>query len=90
MAALLSWANYTPPTPKQLGVHRLENVPLADIAEFIDWSPFFNAWELFGKYPKILDDAIVGEGEGRTKKSAQQAAAAEALRRYGAGGVLGP
>ncbi|WP_035054660.1 methionine synthase [Andreprevotia chitinilytica] len=55
------WASYIPPKPKQLGVFKFENVPLQDIAPYIDWSPFFNAWELFGKYPKILDDAVVGE-----------------------------
>ncbi|WP_432722742.1 methionine synthase [Jeongeupia wiesaeckerbachi] len=57
----VDWANYTPPKPKQLGVLTFENVPLEDIAPFIDWSPFFNAWELFGKYPKILQDEVVGE-----------------------------
>ena len=55
------WAGYTPPKPRQLGVFKFENYPLAAIAEYIDWSPFFNAWELFGKYPKILDDKVVGE-----------------------------
>lgn len=55
------WAKHTPPTPKVLGVKKYSNYPLAEIAEFIDWSPFFNAWELFGKYPKILDDEVVGE-----------------------------
>ncbi|UXY15061.1 methionine synthase [Chitiniphilus purpureus] len=55
------WASYTPPAPKQLGVLRFENVPLEAIEPYIDWSPFFNAWELFGKYPKILQDEVVGE-----------------------------
>ncbi|BCL77031.1 methionine synthase [Jeongeupia sp. HS-3] len=55
------WAGYTPPKPKQLGVIKFENVPLEDIEPYIDWSPFFNAWELFGKYPKILNDEVVGE-----------------------------
>ncbi|MGQ5521745.1 methionine synthase [Chitinimonas sp. PSY-7] len=55
------WAIYNPPKPKQLGLIKFENYPLAEIAEYIDWSPFFNAWELFGKYPKILGDAVVGE-----------------------------
>ncbi|WP_269531801.1 methionine synthase [Chitinimonas sp. BJYL2] len=55
------WAGYTPPKPKQLGVIRFEQYPLAEIVEYIDWSPFFNAWELFGKYPKILQDEVVGE-----------------------------
>ncbi|PHV10370.1 methionine synthase [Chitinimonas sp. BJB300] len=55
------WAAYNPPKPTQLGLIKFENYPLAEIAEYIDWSPFFNAWELFGKYPKILNDAVVGE-----------------------------
>ncbi len=55
------WTGYTPPKPKQPGVFRFENYPLAEIAGYIDWSPFFNAWELYGKYPKILEDEIVGE-----------------------------
>ena len=55
------WSSYTPPKPKQLGVFKFENYPLAAIAEYIDWSPFFNAWELYGKYPKILEDKVVGE-----------------------------
>ncbi|WP_018149884.1 methionine synthase [Leeia oryzae] len=55
------WLAYQPPVPRQLGVFRFENVSLEEIAPFIDWSPFFNAWELFGKYPRILDDEVVGE-----------------------------
>ncbi len=54
------WRKYSPPKPKQLGVQKLENYPLAALVEFIDWSPFFQAWELAGRYPKILDDAVVG------------------------------
>ena len=54
-------AGYQPPQPKQLGVIKFENYDLAEIAAYIDWSPFFNAWELFGKYPRILDDKTVGE-----------------------------
>jgi len=59
--AKLDWTSYTPPAPKRLGVMRFENYPLAEIAQYIDWSPFFNAWELFGKYPAILQDEKVGE-----------------------------
>lgn len=60
-AFAFDWAGYTPPKPEQLGVFKFENYPLAAIAEYIDWSPFFNAWELYGKYPKILEDKVVGE-----------------------------
>ncbi len=59
--ATLDWANYTPIKPKQLGVHVFEDYPLAELADCIDWTPFFVAWELAGKYPRILEDEIVGE-----------------------------
>ncbi|MFC4159816.1 methionine synthase [Chitinimonas lacunae] len=55
------WSTYEPPVPRQLGVQRFERYPLAELVPYIDWSPFFNAWELFGKYPRILDDATVGQ-----------------------------
>jgi len=56
----IDWANYTPPAPKRLGVQVLQAYDLAALAENIDWTPFFAAWELHGKFPKILDDDIVG------------------------------
>jgi len=52
---------YVPPKPQLTGVHKFENYPLDKIAEYIDWSPFFQAWELSGRYPKILQDKTVGE-----------------------------
>ena len=55
------WKNYTPPKPWLTGVHKFEAYPLDKIAEYIDWSPFFQAWELAGRYPKILQDSVVGE-----------------------------
>jgi len=55
------WADYTPPKPAFLGTRVFTGYSLAEIAEYIDWSPFFHAWELAGSYPKILDDAVVGE-----------------------------
>lgn len=57
----IDWQNYTPPKPKFLGIQVLENYPLAELREYIDWSPFFQAWELAGKYPKILQDEVVGQ-----------------------------
>ncbi len=54
------WADYTPPEPRQPGLHVLDDYPLADLVEVIDWTPFFQAWELAGKYPAILTDEIVG------------------------------
>ncbi len=55
------WAGYRPPRPKQLGVHALRDYPLAELAQYIDWTPFFQTWELAGRYPKILNDEVVGE-----------------------------
>ena len=57
----IDWARYTPPTPQWLGVRRFEHYPLADIARYIDWTPFFQSWELYGRYPAILQDNVVGE-----------------------------
>jgi 5-methyltetrahydrofolate--homocysteine methyltransferase len=54
------WANYAPPAPNKPGVTVFDDYPLDELAECIDWSPFFNAWELAGRYPAILDDAVVG------------------------------
>jgi 5-methyltetrahydrofolate--homocysteine methyltransferase len=56
----LDWDNYTPPKPSFLGVKILEDYPLSDLVERIDWSPFFNAWGLAGAYPAILTDKVVG------------------------------
>jgi 5-methyltetrahydrofolate--homocysteine methyltransferase len=54
------WAEYTPPTPIKPGITVFDDYPLAELVELIDWTPFFNAWELAGRYPAILDDAVVG------------------------------
>ncbi|CAG0124012.1 partial 5-methyltetrahydrofolate--homocysteine methyltransferase, partial [Rhodocyclaceae bacterium] len=55
------WANYTPPKPSFIGVKELRDYPLEEISRYIDWTPFFHAWELSGRYPKILQDEAVGE-----------------------------
>jgi 5-methyltetrahydrofolate--homocysteine methyltransferase len=55
------WSQYAPPKPYLTGVQKFEAYPLDKIAEYIDWTPFFQAWELAGRYPKILQDEIVGE-----------------------------
>ena len=56
----IDWASYTPPVPKHPGVHVLKAYDLAKLADVIDWTPFFASWELHGKFPKILDDEVVG------------------------------
>ncbi|MCD7100311.1 methionine synthase [Stenotrophomonas sp. MMGLT7] len=54
------WDSYVPPVPKQPGLHVIDDYPLAELVELIDWTPFFQAWELAGKFPAILSDEIVG------------------------------
>lgn len=56
----IEWNNYTPPKPQFLGLKIFSDYPLIELCGRIDWSPFFHTWELAGKYPRILDDAIVG------------------------------
>ncbi|MET7140283.1 methionine synthase [Xanthomonas sp. PPL139] len=55
------WDAYTPPTPRQPGLHVFDDYPLDDLVPLIDWTPFFQAWELAGKFPAILTDEIVGQ-----------------------------
>ncbi|MCC8691014.1 methionine synthase [Xanthomonas campestris] len=54
------WDSYTPPAPRQPGLHVFDDYPLNELIELIDWTPFFQAWELAGKFPAILSDEIVG------------------------------
>lgn len=54
------WQNYQPPVPKLLGVQPV-SVALAELRNYIDWTPFFLTWSLAGKYPRILQDEVVGE-----------------------------
>jgi 5-methyltetrahydrofolate--homocysteine methyltransferase len=57
----MDWAAYTPPRPNFLGVRSFDNYPLEELVPYIDWMPFFNAWEFAGKFPEILTDPVVGE-----------------------------
>src|SRR5690606_7597190 len=54
------WAQYEPAIPRQPGLHVFDDWPLDDLVPYIDWSPFFSAWELAGRFPAILTDEIVG------------------------------
>jgi 5-methyltetrahydrofolate--homocysteine methyltransferase len=56
----LDWKNYNPPIPKKQGIFRFPNIPLEILKDYLDWTPFFQSWELAGKYPAILEDKIVG------------------------------
>ncbi|MGH8052461.1 MAG: methionine synthase [Stenotrophomonas sp.] len=65
------WSQYTPPIPASPGLHVFDNYPLEDLLPVIDWTPFFQAWELAGKYPAILTDEIVGPQASDLFKDAQ-------------------
>ncbi len=56
----IDWSAYQPPRPSFLGVKHFENYDLELISRYIDWTPFFQSWQLAGKYPEILEDEIVG------------------------------
>ncbi|MFN3158346.1 MAG: methionine synthase [Rubinisphaera brasiliensis] len=64
------WDNIDIPTPEFLGLRNLEDFPLEEIREYIDWSPFFMTWGLIGKYPKIFNDEQVGEEAKKIYKDA--------------------
>ncbi len=57
----IDWASYTPPRPKFIGRRAFKHYDLNDVLHYIDWTPFFQTWSLFGQYPAILDDKVVGE-----------------------------
>ncbi len=56
-----NWLGYQAPKPSFTGTRVLEDIDLAVLAEYIDWTPFFISWDLAGKYPRILTDEVVGE-----------------------------
>ncbi|MGA8078642.1 MAG: methionine synthase [Xanthobacteraceae bacterium] len=61
-ALKLDWSGrYTPPAPHSLGTRIIADIPLGELVDYIDWSPFFATWELTGKYPAILSDPAQGE-----------------------------
>ena len=57
----LDWRNYQPPTPNLMGNQVFDDYPLAELLDYIDWSPFFTTWGLRGKYPNILENPEIGE-----------------------------
>jgi len=65
------WATYEPPQPKRPGVTVFDDYDLATLRRYIDWTPFFQAWELAGHYPAILTDAVVGKQASELFRDAQ-------------------
>jgi 5-methyltetrahydrofolate--homocysteine methyltransferase len=57
----IDWAGYSPVAPRKLGIQQFDAYPLQELLGYIDWMPFFNAWEFAGKFPEILSDPTVGE-----------------------------
>jgi 5-methyltetrahydrofolate--homocysteine methyltransferase len=68
---LIDWASYTPEKPKFIGRRVFKNFALSDIAKYIDWTPFFQTWDLAGKFPAILDDEVVGVEARKVFEDAQ-------------------
>ncbi len=57
----INWNEFQPTTPQFTGIKQFKSVPIAELRPYIDWTPFFIAWELHGKYPAILADGVVGK-----------------------------
>ncbi|MGH8161399.1 MAG: vitamin B12 dependent-methionine synthase activation domain-containing protein, partial [Gammaproteobacteria bacterium] len=60
-APVVEWSDYDPPAPRSPGIHVFKDFPLEEIRPYIDWTPFFHAWQVRGSYPKIFDDPEKGE-----------------------------
>lgn len=68
----INWKNYSPVKPKRLSIRIIKDIDINDIRPFIDWKPFFQAWELHGNFPEILDDKVVGKSATDLWKDAQK------------------
>lgn len=66
----IDWENYSPSKPNFIGTKTID-VSFSELVHFIDWTPFFQSWQLFGKYPAILTDEVVGEQATELFKDAQ-------------------
>jgi 5-methyltetrahydrofolate--homocysteine methyltransferase len=71
-ATPLDWSTYEPVAPRQPGVHVLADYDIAELRDYIDWQPFFNAWEMKGKFPDILNSPTAGETARRLYDDAQE------------------
>ena len=67
----IDWSNYTPPKPSFTGTRTFQTWDLAELAGYIDWTPFFQTWELKGRYPTILDDERQGQAARQLFEDAQ-------------------
>jgi 5-methyltetrahydrofolate--homocysteine methyltransferase len=67
-----NWNSYQPPVPEHSGIQQLINFPLGKLREYIDWTPFFSAWELRAKYPRVLQHESYGEEARKLFADAEQ------------------
>src|SRR5680860_1011736 len=67
----IDWSGYTPPKPKMMGLKAFHDVDYREIREYIDWTPYFQSWQLKGKYPAIFEDKVVGEEARKVFEDAQ-------------------
>jgi 5-methyltetrahydrofolate--homocysteine methyltransferase len=67
----IDWEGYAPPRPTFLGTRAFPNYDLAELAPYIDWTPFFATWELTGKFPRIFEDNLVGPEARKLFEDAQ-------------------
>ena len=89
-APKIDWNSYTPPAPTFTGVRAFRDYDLKTLADHIDWTPFFASWELAGKYPRILEDEVVGEAARALFADARRMLAdIIAKKRLTANGVVG-
>ncbi|WP_374202467.1 methionine synthase [Nocardioides sp. CFH 31398] len=71
-ATPIDWEGYEPPAPKNPGVHVIDDQDLSVLRDYIDWQPFFNAWEMKGRFPDILHNPTTGETATRLYADAQE------------------
>jgi 5-methyltetrahydrofolate--homocysteine methyltransferase len=89
-ALKIDWNAYAPPAPSFTGVRAFRDYDLGVLAKHIDWTPFFASWDLAGRYPRILDDEIVGEAaRGLFADAQKMLAEIVAAKRLTAHGVVG-
>ena len=67
----IDWEGYVPPRPQQPGVRVFTDYDIAELREYIDWQPFFNAWEMKGKFPDILNNPAPGEAARKLYEDGQ-------------------
>jgi len=68
----IQWDHYDPPAPKKPGVHVIDDLKICDLRPIIDWTPFFAAWDIKGRYPDILKDEDKGEAARNLMKDAEE------------------